>query len=409
MIATESKPELKRAIGLPLLIFYGVGTIVGGGFYALTGKVAGEAGMLAPFAFLVASLIALVTAFSFAEMSARFPVSAGEANYVKQAFGRLWISTLVGWLVIFTGIVSAAALANAFAGFLGELVDVPRWITILVLIATLGFVAIWGIGESVMMATIITLIEIAGLLFVFAYASPSLATITQRWTELIPGWDIGQWTGILVGAYLAFYSFIGFEDMVNVAEEVKQPTRNLPRAILISVIISGSIYVLVCLAVVLKVSPNELATSETPFSLVLNAWPLGSKMIAVVGLLAGVNGALIQIIMASRVAYGLSSSGQGPTWLATVQPKRQTPINATLVVAITVLVLALWIPIVPLAKATTTILLIVFALVNASLLVIKLQKRPAAERAPDYPIILPLLGTLACIGFVVSNVVSWFV
>lgn len=405
--SSSQSPDLKRALGLPLLVFYGVGTIIGGGFYALTGEVAGEAGMLAPFAFGLSAMLALVTAFSFAELSARFPVSAGEAHYVRQAFGRRWLSSLVGWLVILTGIVSAAALANAFSGFLTELVEVPRWLTILVLVAALAVVAAWGIGESVIAATIITVIEFSGLIFVFAYASPALSTIGTRWSELLPGWDVNQWTGILLGAYLAFYSFIGFEDMVNVAEEVKNPRRNLPRAILISVLISGTVYVLVSLAVVLTVPPQQLAGSEAPFSLVLKSWPLAASMLAVIGMLAGVNGALIQIIMASRVAYGLSNAGQGPRWLARIHRRRQTPINATIIVTCAVLVLALWFPIVPLARATSTILLAVFAAVNAALLVIKYRKEPAPAECPSYPIVLPWLGTVACVLFLIFNLISW--
>jgi APA family basic amino acid/polyamine antiporter len=406
--STDTTHQLKRAIGLPLLIFYGVGTIIGGGFYALTGEIAGEAGMLAPLAFGMSALIALVTAFSFAEMSARFPVSAGEAHYVQEAFGRRWISSLVGWLVILTGIVSAAALANAFAGFLLELVDLPRWSTILVLVLVLGLIAAWGIGQSVVIAAVITVIELSGLAFVFVYCSPALSTIPDRWTELIPGWDVSQWTGVLVGAYLAFYAFIGFEDMVNVAEEVKDPQRNLPRAILISVLMTGMIYVTVCLAVVLRIPPEQLANSAAPFSQVLASWPMAALGLAIVGMLAGINGALIQIIMASRVAYGLSKSGQGARWLAEIEPRSQTPIHATAIVTMFVLVLAIWFPIVPLAKATTTILLVVFALVNASLLVVKIRKIPAPENCPDYPLVLPLLGTTACLGFVVLKFSSLF-
>ena len=405
----DSTPHLKRAIGLPLLIFYGVGTIVGGGFYALTGKVAGEAGMLAPFAFGVSAIIALITAFSYAEMSARFPVSAGEANYVQHGFGRRWISTLVGWLVIVTGIVSAAALANAFAGFMEELVELPRWFSVVGVVCLLGVIAAWGIGESVILAMVITVIELGGLAFVFAYASPALATMGDRWTELVPGWGLSQWGGIVIGAYLGFYSFIGFEDMVNVAEEVKQPKRNLPRAILISVFLTGLIYILVCVAVVLAVPPRQLAVSNAPFSLVLAAWPLAAQTLAVIGMLAGINGALIQIIMASRVSYGLSNTGQGPKWFGVVNRRRQTPINATAVVTMIVLLLALWFPIDVLAKATTTILLVVFSLVNISLLMMKIRKVPKREGCPNYPLVLPLLGSVACVGFVVLNFISLFV
>ena len=167
--------NLRRSLGLPLLTFYGVGTIVGGGFYALVGEVSGEAGALAPIALLCASAIGLLSAFSFAELSSRFPVSAGESHYVLQAFNKKWLSATVGWMVILTGVVSAATLARAFARFTGTLIAIPDYWVIVAIVGTLTLVAVWGIAESVWLATIITIIEVGGLLLCLRFRNRTSA------------------------------------------------------------------------------------------------------------------------------------------------------------------------------------------------------------------------------------------
>ena len=194
------RTALKRSLGLPTITFYGLGTIVGGGFYALAGRVSAEAGMLTPLAFLVAAFIAMFSAFSYAELSARYPYSAGEAHYVLKAFRRIWPSALVGWAVIATGIVSAATLAVAFAGFVRSLIDVPEWLTICAMVIGLGLIAAWDIGVSALFALVITIIELGGLLIVGLAAADSLPTITQRLGELLPGLSFPAWQGVLHGA-----------------------------------------------------------------------------------------------------------------------------------------------------------------------------------------------------------------
>jgi APA family basic amino acid/polyamine antiporter len=397
----QQPATLKRSLGLPLLTFYGVGTIVGGGFYALAGKVALEAGMLTPLAFLAASLIAMFSAFSYAELSARYPYSAGEAHYTLVAFRRLWPSAIVGWAVIATGVVSAATLADALAGFVRTLADVPEWLVVCAMLIGLGLIAAWGISESAWMALVITVVEVGGLLVVLVASSGSLPTLTERWRELTPGFSPAAWTGIFLGAHVAFYSFIGFEDLVNVAEEVKRPRRNLPIAIFASLGITSLIYVAVSLCLVLSVRQQNLHASGSPLALVFGEGSQLGATITVIGMFSGLNGALVQIVMASRVAYGMAQKRQAPRWLAQVDPRRRTPLLATIVVTLVALVLALWLPIVALAKVTSTILLLVYAMVNVSLIVIKRRPLRRAKEGPKFPLVIPVIGALTCLGFVV--------
>jgi basic amino acid/polyamine antiporter, APA family len=404
---TPQTVTLQRSLSLPLLTFYGLGTIVGGGFYALIGKVSIYAGMYTPFAFMTAAFIALFSAFSFAELSARFPKSAGESLYVRKAFRRKHLSTAVGWMVILTGVVSAATLATAIAGFLNDLIGLNPTLAIFVIVLSLGLIAAWGIMESVITAIIITVIEIGGLFFIVFVARDHLMDLPQRLPEILPPLSLDVWKGIFLGGFLAFYSFIGFEDMVNVAEEVKNPKRNLPIAILLSLLLTTILYFLVTLAAVSSVPLQQLGQSHTPLAEVVASWGLGTqKIIGVVSILAGVNGALVQIIMAARVAFGMAEGGLAPRWFSVIHPKTRTPLRATGVMTAVVLILALWFPLVTLAKATSSIILIIFTLVNLALVVIKLRSSEPPEGAPNYPLALPVAGFLTSGGFFLFHLLA---
>ena len=396
---------LRRSLGLPMITFYGLGTIVGGGFYALVGKVSAEAGMLTPLAFLAAAVIAMFSAFSYAELSARYPYSAGEAHYVLVAFRKLWPSAVVGWSVIATGVVSVATLAVAFAGFVRSLVEVPEWVVVSAMLIGLGLVAAWGIRQSAVLALIITVIELSGLIVVVWAAFDKLPTISSRWPELTAAPSVEAWCGILLGAYLAFYSFVGFEDMVNVAEEVKRPRRNLPIAIIASLGLTALIYVCVTVSVVLAVDQSDLVASDSPLSLVFPKGGRAAAVITGIGMLAGVNGALVQIVMASRVAYGMAQRREAPHVFAIVNPGTQTPLVATITITAVALVLALWLPIVALAKTTSTILLMIYAAVNLSLVLIKCSPTRRQHEGPSYPVAVPIIGMLTCAGFLIFHAV----
>jgi APA family basic amino acid/polyamine antiporter len=392
---------LKRTLSLPLLTFYGVGSILGAGIYVLIGKVAGTAGMYAPIAFGIASLLAVFTAFSYAELSARYPESAGEAVYVEEGLRLRPLTIVVGLAVVSVGIVSHAAMANGVVGYIRELVDLPPWLIVATFVLALGALAAWGISESTAAAAAITVIETAGLLLIIWATRENLADVPARLPELVPPADAETWLGILSGAFLAFYAFIGFEDMINVAEEVRNPSFTLPAAILSALAFTALLYFIVSLAAVLSLPPQELGRSDAPLALLYQTTTgHGATVISVVSILAVVNGALIQIIMASRVLYGMSRRGWLPRALGTVNRRTRTPLNSTILVTGCILVLALWLPLVALAKLTSLITLSIFAVVNLALW--RTKRRAPAPGVTVYPAWIP--GT----GFVVSAVFVLF-
>ncbi len=401
-----SKVALKRTLSLPMMVLYGLGTTIGAGIYALIGEIAGVAGYFAPVSFLIASLMAGLTAISFAELCGRFPQAAGAAVYVKQGFTSERLSTIVGLLVIAAGLASASALINGFVGYLHEFIGVERIFAIVLVTLVLGGIAAWGIAESVTIASLITVIEIGGLLLVIAVSGDSLSTFSERWGELIPSADIASWGGIYLGATLSFYAFIGFEDMVVVAEEVKEVKRTLPVAVLLTLGITTLLYMLLMITAVLSLTPVELMSSEAPIAM-LYEHHTGEKavVISIIGMFAIINGALIQMIMASRVLYGLSSRGQLPDLLSVVHHRTRTPLIATAMVTVIVLIFASIGRLASLAEATSIIMLLVFSIVNLALWRIK-RRDPHPAEVRVFPLWIPIAGFFVSFAFVLSEAIN---
>jgi len=374
MSETQS-PELKRTLGLPLLTLYGLGTVLGAGIYVLIGEVVGRTGGYAPLSFLIAALLSALTAFSFAELGGRFPKSAGEAVYVLEGFGRRELSLFVGLLVATGGIVSSAAIAQGFAGYLHTFVIVPGVLAVAILILALTGLAIWGIAESVTVAALLTLIEAGALLVIIGFGLPGAIV-----SEAPPAMPLnGSITGLAVlsGAVLAFYAFIGFEDMVNVAEEVVDAPRTIGRAIALVVVLTTLIYVGVAFVAVRTVAPAELAASGAPLALLFERLTtMPPQAMSLVAMLAVINGALIQIIMAARVLYGLARQNALPQMFGEIDPRTRTPIKGTILVGALVLIAALALPLVTLAEITSAMILVVFTVVNLALIAVKRRGRP---------------------------------
>lgn len=408
----ESQQQtLKRSISLWQLVFYGLGTTIGGGIYALTGKVAGAAGMYAPLSFLISASLAVLTAFSFAEMATRYPYSAGEVHYVRAAFNRKSFSTLIGWLLIFTGIVSASALGNATAGFLYDMTGLPHVLLTVMIVLLLGAIAAWGITESVILVVGITLVEIGGLMLVVFSSGESLAQIGTRWPELIPpAAEIAVWGSIASGAFLAFYAFIGFEDMVNVAEEVKDVERSMPWAILICMAVTMVIYLLIIVTAILSVPPDVLAESNTPLGSILehNGALVPPAVMGIISIFATVNGALVQVIMGARVLYGMAKGGNAPKFLGRVNGFTQTPLQATAAIVVLTLLFATLLKLAVLAKIASAIILVIFASVNAALLKLKLTEVPDESQKFRIPVWVPCAGTVACLALLAFEVSRYF-
>ncbi|MGB5474565.1 MAG: APC family permease [Gammaproteobacteria bacterium] len=404
--ANKPQPALRRSLSLSLVIFYGLGNILGAGVYVLIGKVAAYAGYQAPLSFLLASLLAGFTAFSYAELSARYPFSAGEVVYIQDGLGIRPLAILTGLLIIMAGIVSAATIARGFTGYLQVFTPFPALPAIVLLVTCLGALAAWGITQSILVAAVMTVVEIAGLLLILWVARPDSTTLLNTLSALTSPVDAGSARGIFLGAFLAFYAFIGFEDMVNVAEEVRQPQRNLPRAILTALGISTLLYFAVAVVAVSVVTPAQLAASDAPLAYIYQqASQADPLLIAAISMIAVVNGALIQIIMASRVCYGMGNRGWAPPWLARVHPATRTPVLATGLVTLLVMLMALWLPLESLARATSFFILLVFVLVNLSLWRIK---RRAADSYQGFSVYrwVPAVGAAGALAFIALQLAS---
>ncbi len=392
----NDKPALARRISLPLLTFYGLGTILGAGIYVLAGKVAAAAGLLAPLSFVMAATVAGITGLSYCQLVVNYPRSAGEVCYVDEGFHRAWLSRLVGALVVFTGIVSAATLANGFVGYLNSFFSLSPALTILALMLLMTAVAVWGIAESLWLAAVITLIELSGLFLLIGFNLEVLTLLPDQMAQLWVPNSGAQWFAVTSGAFLAFYAFIGFEDMVNIVEEVKSPQTTMPKAILWALILSTLLYVWVAVVAVLAMPLSELAESGAPLKALLQTdHPQVATWVGVISLFAIVNGVLIQLIMASRVLYGMADQGRAPKVFSRVWSLTRTPVIATVSVGIVTLMVALWLPLVTLAKATSFIILVIFTLVNFSLL--RLRRQPDFVPLTSVPS-WPLLGALLCLG-----------
>lgn len=372
---------LRRALPLTLVVLYGLGVTIGAGIYVLLGATAGEAGLYAPVAFCLAAVVMAPTAASFAELSGRMPVSAGEAAYVRAGFNSHPMALIVGLMVVTSGVVSAAAVSIGAAGYIAVFADFPAPFIVTLVILAMGMAAAWGILESVSLAGVLTLIEIGGLLFIVAAGLYNDPSILRRTGEVVPvTLDPVAWGGILAAGLLAFFAFIGFEDLVNIAEEAKNPVTTLPLAIFLTLSVSILIYVAVSTVAVLSVPLDGLAASKAPLGYVYNQVTGGSPLvISAIAIVATLNGVIVQMIMASRVLYGLSAQGELPGALSRVSPVTRTPLVATVLVVAIVLVLALAFPIEQLAEMTSRVTLAVFSLVNLALLMLKAR----GERAPD--------------------------
>ena len=388
-----------------MVALYGLGNILGAGIYVLVGKVAGFAGTSTTLAFAIAMITAAFTAFSYMELAGRYPVSASVSVYLHKAFGKRWLSVAIGLAMVAGGVASSAALAQGFAGYLGSFISVPTAVASVGLLLVLGGIALRGIGESAKTAAAFTAIEIFGLLLIIWFCRSAFGLVdTSSLLTIDPAVGVG---GVVAGAFLAFYAFIGFEDMVNVAEEAKNPRRTMPLALLAALLASTVLYLLIVIVATTLVAPAELARSSAPLTLVFERSGAGNvQILSLIGMIATMNGVIVQIIMGSRILYGLARQGWIPSKLAGVHSKYKTPIPATLLVLGAMIIGTLLLPLVSLAQLTSLLVLGIFTLVNASLIVIK-RRTPEHGGYISVPSLVPYIGTTLCVSTIAYQLYSW--
>ncbi len=414
--AHSGEPELRRVMGPKLLLLFIVGDILGTGIYALTGQVAGEVGGAAWLPFLIAFAVATITAFSYLELVTKYPQAAGAALYAHKAFGIHFVTFLVAFIVMCSGITSASTASRAFASnmALGFGWDLPSGGIVLIALAFMLLVALVnfrGVGESVKVNVVLTLIELSGLLLVIMVGMYAIFGGNADFSRVMmfeTGEDKSAFLAVSAATTLAFFAMVGFEDSVNMAEETQDPARNFPRIMLTGLTITGLIYVMVSIAAVALVPVGELVDSDTPLVTVVERGAPGlpiDQILPFISMFAVANSALINMLMASRLIYGMAKQRVLPPVLGKVHPGRRTPWVAIIFTTAISLALITWVSldsgssVVGLLGGTTALLLLaVFTVVNVAVLILRREEPPPeAFRAPTA---LPVIGGICCLFLV---------
>ncbi len=398
--------ELKRVMGPGLLLLFIVGDILGTGIYALTGQVAAEVGGVVWLPFLIAFAVAMLTACSYLELVTKYPQAAGAALYTHKAFGIHFLTFIIAFAVMSSGITSAATASRAFAAnFTTSLgLDLGAWGVPLIatgFIALVAAVNFRGVGESVKLNVVLTIVELTGLLIIIGIGFWAIAggegDVSRAWTFATPE-GTGTFWPVVAATALAFFAMVGFEDSVNMAEECKNPSRLFPKVLLAGLTITGVIYILVAISAITLVPADQLGQGETPLLKVIQtgapSFPVG--IFALITMFAVANSALINMMMASRLIYGMARQGVVPDVLGKVHAGRRTPYIAIIFTSLLAVALILFAGGVPALGGTTSLLLLcVFAVVNVAVLV--LRKDKVGHKHFRTPTALPVLGAITCI------------
>lgn len=391
--------RLARRITGPLLYLFILGDVLGAGIYALMGVLSGDVGGVLWAPLVTALLLALLTAGSYAELVTKYPKAGGAAVFAERAFRVPAVSFLVGFCMLAAGVTSAAGLALAFAGdYLATFINVPAVPAAIVFLALIGCLNARGISESLKSNVVMTVIELSGLLIVVIAVSVMLGggrgdvgRITQFPDGATPA------VAILAGAIVAYYSFVGFETSANVAEEIRNPSKVYPAALFGALITAGVLYVLVGIASATALSPEELSESSGPLLSVVSAAGVGVPdwLFSAIALVAVANGALLTMIMASRLTYGMAEAGLLPDVLGRVLPQRRTPWTAIVATTAVAMVLTLIGDLSTLAETVVLLLLFVFISTNVAVLVLR-RDRVEHEHFRVWTFV-PVLGVASCV------------
>jgi APA family basic amino acid/polyamine antiporter len=391
-----TKIPLKRELGLFEVTLSGIGIILGAGIYALIGRGAGLAGNALWLSFAISAAIAIFTGLSYSELVAMFPSAGAEYEYVKSAFGKR-AASVIGWLIILSGIIGASTVALGFAGYASALSGIDGGLLSVGLIIGLSLLLTRGIKFTALFAILFTLIEMAGLVLIILIGIPSFGRVDYLEMPLgLPG--------VLSAASLVFFAYIGFEDVVKLAEETREPERNIPRGLLAAMAVSTFLYILVSISAVSVVGWDALATSEAPFATVAGQ-ALGSGaslLLSAIALFATANTVLLMLLASSRISYGMAHAGHLPGLLGYVHETRGTPVWATLVIGAGACLFALAGDVGFAAELTNFTLFLTFSVINASVILLRIR-HPRVHRPFRVPgsvagiPLLPIAGVVASV------------
>ncbi|MDG6223104.1 MAG: amino acid permease [Candidatus Bathyarchaeota archaeon] len=387
---------LKRSLDLFGATFYGVGIILGAGIYVLIGSAVGLAGNSVWMSFVIGAVISSFTGLSYAELSTMFPKAAAEFIFVKNAFKNELLAFLTGWLIIFSGIVSIATVSLGFSSYFNALFDFSKVLTAVFLVVLLSVLNFVGIKQSSRVNILFTAIEVSGLLLVIILGFGQFGQVNYL--------EVPNVSGVFAAAALVFFAYLGFENVVNIAEETKNPSKTIPRALIISIIITTVFYVLVALAVVNLASWETLGGVDAPLAYAVST-VLGSNgftLLSYVALFATANTVLIGLIVGSRMIYGMAKDTAFPVLLSKIHQKTRTPWVAILCMMLFSSIFILLENIDLVANLTSLGVFFTFALVNLSVIVLR-YKKPNVKRPFKVPLkigsfpVVPFLGLLSCL------------
>lgn len=386
--------ELKRHMGLFSTTMYGVGIILGAGIYVLVGSAAATAGNSVWISFLLGMAVSALSGLSYAELASMYPRAAAEYVFVKNAFRNNFLASTIGWLTIFISIIAAATVALGFGGYLTEFANIPIIVSATLLIVGLSIVNFLGIRESSTLNIVFTLVEVAGLGIVIYLGFFSNHLQHVNYLEMPFGIQ-----GVFSGFILIFFAFIGFEDIVNISEETRNPRRIIPKAIFFSILITGIIYILVSLASIQIMPWNELGQSVAPLADVAGKvlGVNGMVLLSAIALFATTNTVLIVLLSGSRMLYGLSSHGSLHNVFSKIHLKTKTPWIAIVTIMMASILFVTIGNIITVANITVFLLVIVYSMVNLSVIVLRLRE-PNVERPFKVPFSIRNYPILSIIG-----------
>jgi amino acid transporter len=407
--AAPDAPSLMRTIGPAQMALYGLGSMLGAGIYGLIGKAAGQAGNAVWLSFVVALVAALLTAFSYASLGSRYPRAAGAAYVTERAYGFPLLSFMVGLALVCSGLTSIATQSQVFAANIAALLGLESiplsWLALGFLLILTGLV-FRGIRESMWVNVLCTLIEAGGLIIVIVAGASYWGSVDYLETPTLPGSDHAALL-VMQAAVLAFFAFIGFEDMINVAEETRDPERTVPLGLILAMAGAAVLYIAIAVTAVSVVPWQELAEAPGPITAVMEhaAPSVPPLLFTVITLFAVANTALVNYVTASRLIYGMARQGLLPQRLGNVHAARRTPHLAVAALFLVLAPLALLGTITELAAATVLLLLLVFTVVNGALFILKGRDGEKRGRF-EIPRAIPALGASTCLILIVVRVAT---